>query len=108
MKRIRQTDVMHPSVLIGAQCYHHRRGDKRIRVARMYTVSERRDGSGAEEYLLTRYESPDKKARSSILLVEGTGNGQTFREIHAADRKQEERMIMDWCVSKGAITRGET
>lgn len=49
MTRIKQTDIMHPSYLIAGKMFHQERGDKRPRVARMYTVSERRDGANMEQ-----------------------------------------------------------
>lgn len=107
MTRIKQTDIMHPSYLIAGKMYHQERGDKRPRVARMYTVSERRDGANMEQYLLTRYVTQLGVAMSAILAVEGTGYDVQVREICREDRKAEEKMIMAWYQERGCLEFGD-
>ena len=106
MTRIKQTDIMHPSHLIAGKMFHQERGDKRPRVARMYTVSERRDGANMVQYLLTRYVTSLGVAMSAILAVEGTGYQVQMREVCRETRKNEEKMIMDWYREKGCLDFG--
>ena len=106
MTRIKQTDIMHPSYMIAGKMFHQERGDKRPRVARMYTVSERRDGANMEKYLLTRYVTQLGVAMSAILAVEGHTYDMTMREVCREDRKHEEKMIMAWYQEKGCLEIG--
>lgn len=103
MTRIKQTDIMHPSYLIAGKMYHQERGDKRPRVARMYTVSDRKDGTNMQQYLLTRYVTKLGVAMSAILAVEGHNYDITMREERREDRKNEEKMIMAWYQEKGCL-----
>lgn len=106
MTNIKQTDIMPPMYHVTARCYHQARGDQRPRVDRMYTVSERRDGSNLEEYLLTRYVTSLGVAMSAILKVEGHGEKMSVHEVRREDRKHEERMIMAWYQEKGSLDYG--
>ena len=111
MTRIRQSEFMPGSLKVQADMFHRLRGDGRVRVARTYRLHKTRDGSGAEEYLLTRYEGkhPDKGrvAMSSLLKVEGEGYSLTFTEVFACPRKQEGSEIVKWYARNGAIMEKE-
>lgn len=107
MTRIRQSEFMTGALKVQADMFHRSRGDGRVRVARTYRLHKTRYGSGAEEYLLTRYEGkhPEKgrTAMSSLLKVEGEGYALTFTEVFACLRKQEGSEIVKWYARNGAI-----
>ena len=107
MTRIRQSEYMPGSLKVQADMWHRSRGDGRVRVARTYRLHKTRDGSGAEEFVLTRYEGrvPDKGrvAMSSLLKVEGEGYELTFTEVFSCLRKQEGAEIVKWYARNGAI-----
>lgn len=99
MTRIKQTEIVPPQMIVAAKMYHQRQGATRVRVARMYMASENRDGSGMQEYLLTRYINKLDVPMSSILELRN--DGSIVEEVCREDRKHEERMIMAWCAQKG-------
>jgi len=101
MTYIKQTEIINPSYVVAARCYHQAKGDRRIQVVRMYTRSEQRDGTGMQEYLLTRYETRLGVPMSALLEVKYSQNvpeGKAFdlTAVRREGRKQEERMILDW------------
>lgn len=112
--RIKQTETIHPSYIVAAKCYHQARGESRIRVPRMYTAAETKDGSGMHQYLLTRYINNLGVAMSSILELQKTDMAQAHAnpgeeayelvEVCREGRKQEEQMIIDWYTSIGGTS----
>lgn len=101
MTRIKQTEIVPPQMIVAAKMYHQRQGATRVRVARMYMASENRDGSGMQEYLLTRHVNHLGVAMSSILAAEETDGVTALREVCREDRKHEEQMIMAWYTQMG-------
>lgn len=101
MKKVRTSDVILGMVKVQAEMFHRARGDSRFRAARMYRMTETVDGSGAKEYMLTRYEDKLHTARSSLLLVEGDPERLQFTEICSARRKEEPKMIEKWLEKEG-------
>lgn len=125
MTRIKQTEIIPPHLIVAAKCYHQSGSKSRIRVPRMYTVSDKPDGRGMQVYLLTRYINHLGVAMSSILKVilppssaeadatslgdggsarkaaGAAGNMTTLEEVCREDRKHEEQMIMAWCTQMG-------
>ena len=106
MTRIKQTDVIIPAIKVQADMWHRDRGDGRVRVARAYHVEHNRDGSGAEGYLLTRYENRLHVAMSSLLRVEGEGFNVTFIEVCREARRNEGDMMAAWYDREGAVKDG--
>lgn len=106
MTNIKQTDIMPPAYLVAGRMYHQARGDQRPRVARLYTVSKRRDGTGMETYMLTRYVTKLGVAMSALLRVEGEGHDMQLHEVMREDRKHEEKMIMAWYKEQGSLDFG--
>jgi hypothetical protein len=107
MIHIKQTDIMHPAYMVSGRMFHQARGDSRPKVARMYTVSEKRDGTNMQMYLLTRYVTKLGVEMSAILEVEGTGYDMQLTEVRREDRAHEERMIMAWYQEKGCLDFGD-
>ena len=104
MTRIKQSENIHPSYAVAAKCYHQGKGCSRIRVPRMYMVSDNQAGLGGKEYLLTRYESKLGVAMSAILEVKGSiATGLTVEAVCYDGRKQEEQMIIDFCRKAGVL-----
>lgn len=115
MTRIKQTEIIPPALIVAAKCYHQKNRCSRIRVARLYTVSDTPDGRGMQEYVLTRYVNQLGVAMSSILAVGphpsaasgchlphgGEGKEGELTEVCREDRKHEEQMIMAWCMQMG-------
>ena len=119
MTRIKQTEVLPPGYIVAAKCHYQAQGCSRVRVARMYMVSDNREGVGCREYLLTRYVTTLGVAMSSILgvrphpsaasgshlLPHGLrahgGEGKELVEVCREGRKQEEKMIMAWYTREG-------
>ena len=95
MIRILSSDIMHPSLLIGARCFHQRRGDTRVLVPKMYTVARTRDGSGADVYMLTRYVDASGRAMSGIVAWD-TEREAVCTEVHHCLRKMEPQMLVAW------------
>ena len=121
MTRIKQTEVLPPGYIVAAKCHYQAQGCSRVRVARMYMVSDNREGVGCKEYLLTRYVTKLGVAMSSILGVEKPhpsspdgestfpkGEGKKLREVCREGRKQEEKMIMAWYTREGAMAWPES
>ena len=106
MTRIRQSETMTGALKVQADVFCRSRGDGRVRVARVYRVEKTRDGSGAEEYVLVRYENRLRAAMSSLLRVEGEGYALTFTEICRDARKKEGDMIIAWMDKEGAVRDG--
>lgn len=79
-----------------AEEYHRHHGDSHIQSATLYRVSDRMDGGGGIEWLLTRYHDKQGKAYSSILLVEHDGRSEYLHEMFFDVRKQEKAMIEGW------------
>jgi hypothetical protein len=79
-----------------AEEYHRHHRDTNIQAVTLYRVSDRMDGSGGLEWLLTRYHSEEGKAYSSILLVEHDGKEEYLHEMFFTVRKQEKGMIEEW------------
>lgn len=114
MTRIKQTDIVPPHMIVAAKMFHQGRGEERVRLARLYMVSDRQDGSGMQEYLLTRYVNRLGVAMSSILELAETPLAKSHVSIgeHAyqlvevcrEERKKEEQMIVSWCTGKGGTT----
>lgn len=98
MTHIKQTEILPPHLIVAAKCYHQSGSNSRIRVPRMYTVSDRPDGRGMQLYMLTRYINHLGVAMSSLLKVQPD---ETLEEICREDRKHEEQMIMAWCTQMG-------
>ena len=101
MKKVRTCNVILGLVKVQAEMFHRARGDSRFRAARMYRMTATVDGSGAVEYMLTRYEDKLRIARSSLLRVEGDPERLRFTEICAARRKEEPKMIEQWLEREG-------
>lgn len=95
MIRINASDIMHPTLLIGAKCFHQLRGDTRITVPKMLTVSRHEDGSGAEIYLLTRFTTAKGKAMSAIMAWDPRTEA-VCHEVHSVERKKEPKMLATW------------
>ena len=100
MLRITKVENMHPLLVVSANCFHQRRNDTRIHVPRMYTVAHRRDGCGAEIYLLTRYVGGIGTANANIAMS-GIVKWDQEREIISEEvcrcmRKDEGRMVSYW------------
>lgn len=109
MTRIKQSENIHPSYIVAAKCYHQGQGCSRIRVPRMYMVSDNQEGLGGKEYLLTRYESKLGVAMSAILEVQGSvAAGLTVEAICREGRKQEEKMIIEFCQKEGGLACPES
>lgn len=103
MTRIRVSEQILGAMKVQADMWHRSRGDGRVRVVRIYRMHSTRDGSNAQEYLLTRYEDNRREAASSILMVEGTGYELTFTEVCRDIRRNEGKMINAWHASHGAM-----
>ena len=95
MIRITKDEIMHPTLLVAARCFHQRRGDSRIHVPQMITVSRRQDGCGSDIYLLTRYVDGNGRAMSSIVAWDGESETVNLEVAHAM-RKMELQMIAMW------------
>ena len=124
MTRIKQSENIHPGYIVAAKCHHQAAGCSRIRVPRMYMVSDNREGVGCREYLLTRYVNKLGVAMSSILAVRPSqsagansspatrapGEGRAFELSEACreGRKQEEKMIIEWCQKAGGLACPES
>lgn len=111
MTRIKVTEIIHPQYQVAARCYHQARGETRPQAVRLYTASERRDGTGMQEYILTRHEKPGKGAMSSILKVHHIEHAPESRviemeEVATSGRMQEKKMILDWYASMGGMDCG--
>lgn len=90
------TDVIPQKYRFLAEEYHRHHGDDHIQAVTLYRVSERNDGSGGLEWLLTRYHDKAGKAYSSILLVEHDGKAEYLHEMFFNVRKKEKAMIEAW------------
>lgn len=106
MTRIRQSEAMVGALKVQAEMFCRNQGNGRVRVARVYRVEKTRDGSGAEEYVLVRYENRLRKAESALLRVEGEGYALTFTEICRDIRRNESAMIVRWMAGEGAVQDG--
>lgn len=90
------TDIIPQKLRFLVEEYHRHHRDSHIQAVTLYRVSERVDGSGGSEWLLTRYHSENGKAYSSILLVEHDGRSEYLHEMFFTVRKQEKGMIEEW------------
>ena len=90
------TDVIPQKYRFLAEEYHRHHRDTNIQAVTLYRVSDRNDGSGGLEWLLTRYHSENGQAYSSILLVEHDGKSEYLQEMFFNVRKQEKPMIEAW------------
>lgn len=106
MTRIRQSEAIPGAMRVQADMFCRGRGDGRVRVARVYRVGKTRDGSGADEYVLVRFENRLREAMSALLRVEGQGYQMTFTEICQEVRKKEGAMIVNWMDKEGAVRDG--
>lgn len=95
MIRITKDEIMHPTLLVAAKCFHQRRGDSRIHVPQMIAVSHRQDGCGSDIYMLTRYVDGNGKAMSSIVAWDNETETVNM-EVACALRKMEPMMIAMW------------
>jgi hypothetical protein len=95
-KFIFSTDIIPQKVRFLAEEYHRRKRDTHIQAATIYRVSDRNDGSGGTEWLLTRYHDKAEKAYSSILLMEHGGKAEFLHELFFNERKNEKAMLDAW------------
>lgn len=110
MTRIYSSDPMSPGLKVLAEMWHMNCGDRRVRAVRVYRLHRHRDGSDAEEYLLTRYEGRHRTmgriAMSALLRVEGQSFERKFTQVWAVPRKEEADRILQWQEENGAIMDG--
>lgn len=90
------TNVIPQKYRFLAEEYHRHHRDSHVQAVTLYRVSERMDGSGGTEWLLTRYHSENGQAYSSILLVEHDGKSEYLHEFFSNGRKSEKAMIEEW------------
>lgn len=95
MIRILSSDVMHPTLLIGAKCFHQLRGESRVYVPKLYTVAYTEDGSGADIFLLTRYIDKEGTHKSAMLAWDQEQEA-VVEAVCVADRAEEQRMLVLW------------
>ena len=95
-KFIFSTDIIPQKYRFLAEEYHRHHRDDHIQAVTLYRVSDRMDGGGGVEWLLTRYHDKQGKAFSSILLVEHDGREEYLQEMFFNVRKKEKAMIEDW------------
>lgn len=79
-----------------AEEYHRHHGDSHVQAVTLYRVSDRADGSGGIEWLLTRFHDKEGKAWSAILCVEHDGRSEYLHEFFSDARKKEKAMIEEW------------
>lgn len=79
-----------------AEEYHRHHGDSHVQAVTLYRVSDRMDGSGGIEWLLTRFHDKEGKAWSAILCVEHDGRSEYLHEFFSDARKKEKAMIEEW------------
>lgn len=110
MTRIYASDPIAPGLKVQAEMWHRSCGDGRVRAVRVYRLHRHRDGSNAEEYLLTRYEGRHRErgriAMSALLRVEGDGFDRTFHQVWACPRKEESDRILQWQEENGVLMDG--
>ena len=95
-KFIFSTDIIPQKLRFLAEEYRRQHHDTNIQAVTLYRVSDRMDGSGGIEWILTRYHDEQGKAYSSILLVEHDGREEYLHEMFFNVRKQEKAMIEAW------------
>jgi len=95
-KFIFSTEIIPQKLRFLAEEYHRHHGDDHIQAVMLYRVSDRNDGSGGIEWLLTRYHDKQGKAYSSILIVEHDGREEYLQEMFFNVRKKEKAMIEAW------------
>lgn len=90
------TDVIPQKLRFLAEEYHRHHLDTHIQAVTLYRVSERMDGSGGIEWLLTRFRTAGGTASSAMLLVEEEGGEEYLTEYYSSDRRRESTMIEAW------------
>lgn len=97
-KYIFSTDIIPQKLRFLAEEYHRHHGDDHIQAVTLYRVSDRLDGGGGIEWLLTRFHDKQGKAYSAILCVEHDGRNEYLHEFFANGRKSEKAMLDEWKV----------
>lgn len=95
-KYIFSTDIIPQKYRVLAEAYHRHHHDTHIQAVTLYRVSDRADGGGGIEWLLTRFHDKQGKAYSAILCVEHDGREEYLHEFFANGRKSEKAMIDEW------------
>ena len=90
------TNVIPQKLRFLAEEYHRHHGDTHIQAVTLFRVSERMDGGGGLEWLLTRFHDEGGKAISAIHCVEHDGKSEYLHEFFARPRKGEKPMIEEW------------